>query len=35
MDFLYAYAAMVGSLASSRTVDSSTCSWSNGSRLSW
>ena len=32
---LYAYDAMVGSLASSRTVEISTCSWSYGARLSW
>jgi hypothetical protein len=35
IDPLYAYDAMVGSLASSRTVEISTCSRSNGSRLSW
>lgn len=35
MDFLYAYEAMVGTFAMSRTVEISTCSESNGSRLSW
>jgi hypothetical protein len=34
-DFLYAYAAIVGILASSRTVDNSTFGSSNGFRLSW
>ena len=35
MDFLYAYDAIVGTFASSRTVEISTWSSSNGSRLSW
>ena len=34
-DFLYAYAAMVGSFARRRMVDSSTCSGSSGSSESW
>ncbi len=35
MLFLWAIAAIVGTLASRRIVEISTCSWSNGSRLSW